>query len=101
MPLSLSPRNSEKLYQNVSSDFSFVLLGEHVSITTGQCHLSAYGTCDQRDDNWGCHSRSHFTSQVSLGNENTVYIWTAWILLCEYILSLDNLIFRFHAVELC
>ena len=61
-----------------------VLSGGHVCAPAGQRHIPDYRACGQCDDNRGCHSRRHFTSQVSLGNENAIYIWTTWILLCEF-----------------
>lgn len=67
-----------------SSHSSLLLSGGHVCAATGQCHIRGHRACDQRNDNWGCHPCGDFTSQISLGNENAVYIRTTWILLCEF-----------------
>lgn len=71
---------------------SFVLLGGHVCTAAGQCHLPAYGARDQCNDDRGCHPRCDFTSQVSPGNENAIYIWTTRILLRELSICLCSCI---------
>lgn len=80
----LSPLGTLGSFIWSSSHFSLLLLGGHVCAATGQCHICGHRACDQRNDNWGCHPCGDFTSQISLGNENAIYIRTTWILLCEF-----------------
>lgn len=56
--------------------------------TAGQGHIPADRACDQCNDHRGRHTRRDFTSKVFLGNENALYIWATWILLCKFSICL-------------
>lgn len=60
------------------------LSGSDVYAAVGQCHFLVNGTSDKRDDNRSSYTCCDFTSEVSAGNEDAVYIGTTGIFSCEF-----------------